>query len=437
MASLTLFRGLMGLENTSIKDARYNPVQGVLVISVEPFSRQRSRCGICRKTCPRYDAGQGVRQWRSLDHGVAMTFLQGPAPRVRCPAHGVRVAHVPWAAHGAGHTHSFDAQVAWLAIRLSKSAASELMRINWSTVGKIVKRVYSSAQAAALKAGHGDGLDGLVRIGIDEVSYKRGHKYLTVVVDHDTGRLVWAREGHDRATLAAFFALLGEQRCTQIAHVSADGARYIELEVTARCPAAVIGIDPFHVVKWANDALAKVRIEQWNAFRALKKHDPPKAVGGARKLQWLEGHDTAKAIRGSRYALWKNPENLTEKQQIKLEWIEANNPYLYRAYELKEALRSIFTMPLARAKVALEVWLAWAQRCRIAQFVELGRTIRRHQERILLSIEHGLSNGRVESVNNKIRVLTRIAYGFHDPHALIALAMLALGAHRPALPGRN
>ncbi len=437
MAIIRLIRATAGLEQTAIENVRLDPKDpSILVIDVRPMARQRGRCGRCGRVSAGYDLGGGRRRWRTLDHGVAMAYLEAAAPRVRCVEHGVTVAHVPWAAHGAGSTHVLDEEIAWMAVRMPKTTVSTLMRVAWRTVGAMVNRVYEAAEALAATQGE-DGLDALSRIGIDEVSYKRGHKYLTVVVDHDTGRLVFAGQGHSRATLAVFFEALGTERCAQITHVSADGAPYIEREVTARCPHALIGIDPFHVVKWANDALAKVRIGAWNQARARKRFDPPKAVGGARQHQWLPGHDTAKALRGSRYALSKNPENLTENQQIKLAWIEVVAPGVFRAHQLKETLRLIFQMPPKLAVVALERWLAWAQRCRIPAFVDLARKIRRHRERILHSITHGLSNGRVESVNNKIRVMTRIAFGFHDPQALIALAMLALGRHQTTLPGRT
>jgi transposase len=368
-----------------------------------------------------------------LDHGTALTYLEADAPRVRCPDHGVVVAHVPWAAHGAGHTHTFDQQVAWLATRTSKAAATELMRIAWRTVGSIISRVWDAAEAAA----GSDGLDGLRRIGIDEISYRRNMKYLTVVVDHDTGNLVWAGEGRSRATLAKFFDRLGPDRCAQITHVSADGARYIEEEVTARCEHAVLGIDPFHVVKWTNDALAQVRIDAWKQARALAKYDPPALAGWARRKQWLPGRDLARGLKGARFALAKNPENLTDRQQAKLKWIATADPRLYRAYLLKEALRLIFQMPPGQAARELDRWLAWARRCRIDAFVDLARKIATHRDRILISIEHSLSNGLIEGINTKIRLLTRLAFGFHNANALIALAMLSLGRHRPALPDRN
>lgn len=434
MAVISLWRGVLGLEHTGIENVRMDG--DVLVVDVRPLARHRGRCGRCRRPASRYDAGAGRRRWRSLDHGTTITFLEADAPRVRCPRHGVVVAHVPWAAHGAGHTHTFDAQVAWLATRTSKSAATELMRIAWRTVGAIITRVQARAEAAALAAGRGDGLDGLSRIGIDEISYRRNRKFLTVVVDHDTGVLVWAGQGRSRATLAGFFDALGPDRAAEITHVSADGARYIESEVAARCPEAVLGVDPFHVVKWANDALARVRVDAWQQARRLAKHDPPALAGWARRGQWLPGRDLARGLRNSRFALAKNPEDLTDRQRAKLEWIAIADPRLHRAYLLKEALRLIFQMPPAQAATELDTWLTWARRCRIGAFVDLARKVATYRDRILATIEHQLSNGLVESVNTKIRLLTRVAFGFHHAHALIALAMLSLGRHRPALPGR-
>ncbi|RYP79692.1 ISL3 family transposase, partial [Nocardioides guangzhouensis] len=139
----------------------------------------------------------------------------------------------------------------------------------------------------------------------------------------------------------------------------------------------------------------------------------------------------------ARWALWKNPENLTPRHAAKLDWIAKNDPRLHRAYLLKEGLRLVFQLPTEEAPQALETWIGWARRCRITPFIELQRRIVKHKASILAAIEHGLSNGRIESVNTKIRLITRIAFGFRSPQALIALAMLNLGGHRPALPGRQ
>ena len=127
-----------------------------------------------------------------MDLGTTKVFLEADAPRVRCRTHGVTVAAVPWARHGAGHTRDFDDLAAWLAVRTSKSAVMELLRVAWRTVGSIVTRVNADIDATV------DRLDGLRRIGIDEISYKRGHRYLIVVVDHDTRPARVGRTGPQR-----------------------------------------------------------------------------------------------------------------------------------------------------------------------------------------------------------------------------------------------
>lgn len=191
--------------------------------------------------------------------------------------------------------------------------------------------------------------------------------------------------------------------------------------------------DPFHVVSWANEALDEVRRAAWNTAR---KAGQTRSHGWARGRRVTVATGDAKALRRSRYALWKNPENLTERQQVKLAWIAKTDRRLYRGYLLKEALRTIFKLPVDEATDALDRWVSWARRCRIESFVLLQQRITRQRPQILASIEHGLSNGLVESVNTKIRLLTRIAYGFATAEPLIALAMLSLGGHPPALPGR-
>ena len=423
MRNATLWRALLGVEKTVIESIEFDEDAGELIACVRPRRPGRGRCGECGRRASWYDRGEGRRRWRSLDLGTIPVWLEADAPRVNCPEHGPTVRAVPWARHGAGHTRAFDEQVAWLATQCSKTAVVELMRIAWRTVGAIITRVWADVEAVH------DRFAGLRRLGIDEISYKRGHRYLTVVVDHDSGRLVWAAPGRDKATLEAFFDALeasGEGRCAAITHVSADGADWISDVVADRCVNAVRCADPFHIVRWATDALDEVRRQAWNEARGAVHQ---------RRAGRATGH--AKALKHARYALWKNPENLTTRQQAKLAWVAKADPRLHRAYLLKEGLRLVFQLGYQDAIDALEAWIGWARRCRIPAFVALQTRIVKHKASILAAIEHGLSNGRIESVNTKIRLITRVAFGFRSPEALIALAMLNLGGHKPALPGRS
>jgi len=410
----TVWAGMFGVEKSTVIDrVEFEDESESIVVSVRPGSGAKQRCGLCQRRCPRYDHGEGRRRWRGPDLGLLRSFLEADAPRVSCPEHGVVVASVPWARHGARHTKVFEDTVAWMATRTSKSTLEVLLRIAWRTVGAIVTRVVAEGVAAR------DPLQGLRRIGIDEISYKKGHRYITIVVDHDTGRLVWAAPGRDRKTLDAFFTALGETRCAAVTHVSADAAQWIADEVAAHCPNAVRCADPFHIVAWAGDALDQVRRDTWNAARQ----------GG------MSMH--ARDLKGARYALWKNPENLTDRQQAKLAWVAKVNHQLYRAYLLKEQLREVFRLKGSEGKQLLDSWLSWARRCRIPAFVHLAQRLAKHREAIDATLDHRLSNGLVESTNTKIRLLTRMAFGFKSPEAMIALAMLNLGGHCPPLPGRE
>ena len=432
MRETRVWRALLGLENTVVEGVEFDDDAGVIVVHARPTASRRDRCGTCRRRSPRFDHGDGRRRWRALDLGSVQAFVEADAPRVTCRRHGVTVASVPWARHDAGHTRDFDDTVAWLATVTSKTAVTRLMRVAWRTVGSIVARVWADTGGAV------DRLEGLARIGIDEISYRRGQRYLTVVVDHDSGRLVWAAPGNSAATLRSFFDALGETRSAAITHVSADGADWIAVVVAERIPQAVVCADAFHVVQWATAALDQVRIEAWRTARAAARSEPrPRRGPRTANSPKRPASDLANGIKRSRYALWKNPEDLTERQHAKLAWIATTDPRLHRAYLLKEGLRTIFQLPYDDAVEALDIWLGWARRSRIPAFTKLARSVKKARETILNAIAHRLSNALIESVNFKIRLITRIAFGFKNVDALIALAMLSLGGHRPALPGRN
>jgi transposase len=404
---------ILGVKRTVLEGLDVDEATGSLLARVRPVHFEQKRCGQCRRRCPSYDHGEGRRRWRGLDLGTVQVYLEAASPRVRCPIHGVVVAAVPWARHGARFTRDFEDTTAWLAASAAASVVSELMRISWRSVGRLVERVVDEATSRT------NPLEGLRRIGIDEVSYRKGHKYLTVVVNHDTGRLVWAATGRDEKTLRTFFDRLGEAGCRSIEQVSADAASWIAKVVRDRCPSARLCLDPFHVVAWATDALDTVRRNVWNTARRAGQHA------------------LARDLKGARFALWKNPNDLTPRQQSRLAQIEKTNRPLYRAYLLKEQLREVFQLKGEPGIELLGKWLAWASRSKLPAFVKVARTIRAHRAAIEDTLRLGLSNARVEATNTTIRLITRRAYGFHSPDALIALAMLRLGGLRPALPGRS
>ncbi len=410
MRGIRVWARLLGLARAVVEDVFLD--QEAVVVCVRPRAREQGRCPVCRRRCPGYDWGDGRRRWRAMDVGTTFAYVEAEAPRVECRRHGVIVAAVPWARHDSAFTTAFEDQCAWLAINTSARAVAALMRTTWRAVGTICRRVSDEARARR------DLLADLRRLGFDEISVRKGQSYLTVVVDHHTGRLVWAAPGRDRRTVEKFLDLLGDERCARVELVSCDMAEWITRPIAERCPNATVCLDPFHVIKLATDALDEIRREVWNEARKA----------GETAL--------AKDLKGARFALWKNPENLTPRQKLKLAHIQQINQRLYRAYLLKEQLRQIYRVDTDEAIAILNAWLKWARRCRLQPFVKLARTIRDQCAGIEAAFRNGLSNARVEQINTQIRLITRRGFGYHSQQAVIALAMLSLGGLCPPLPGR-
>lgn len=400
----------LGVHGAVLEDVQ-DTAEGV-VLRVRVGWRDRWRCPLCHRRCPRYDRGRS-RRWRAPDLGLRRCWLKAEIPRIRCPEHGCRVAAVPWARPGSRFTRYFEDTVVWLAARMDRTAVTRRMRITWRSVTRIIERVIEELRELD------DLLEGLEEIGIDEISYRKGHKYLTVVVDHQRDRLVYAAEGRTREAVEGFFKRLGPERCRKLRVVTMDGALWIQEIAREYAPFALICLDPFHVVQWATEALDEVRRAVWNRLR--RSPDPAQ-----RRL--------AKSLKNSRFVLWKASDRHTPRDRVKLSEIRRHNRGLWRAWLLKEQLREILRAKSAEAVNALKQWLAWAQRSRLKPFVELGRRIRRHLADLLAALLLRKSNARIESANTRLRLLHRIAFGFHRPESMIAMAYLKVGRLCPDLP---
>lgn len=380
-----------------------------LEVWVRSKARRLGRCGRCGQRASFYDQGGGERRWRHIDAGFATCELIAGAPRVECPEHGPTVAAVPWARHDSAFTRAFEDLVVHDAIVGNKQAAADRYHVSWRAVNNMCVRVAKEA------LGRVDLLDGLVAIAIDEVKYKKGHKYLTVVCDHFTGKVIWAAKGRSKETVGEFFNALGE-RATDVQFVTADGAEWIRLVVADRAPDAIVCIDTFHVIGWATTALDEVRREEWNRLRAS---------GGAK---------AAKALKGLRWLLLRNWENLSGNQKGVIRGLDRANRRMFRAWQLKEELRDILKLPLLAARRALDDWLAYASRSKLAPFVKLARSLRHYRTSIEATIEWRLTNGIAESNNASIGRIRTNARGFHDPEAFITMIMLDRAGIAPQLP---
>lgn len=275
MHNKSMMKKLLRLEETVIESISFEmgKTDEVLVVNARPKSRETNRCPKCNRRCPGYDSVEKLRRWRGLDLGVYKVYIESLAPRVKCKNHGILVAKVPWARHGSKHTRDFEETVTWFTLRATMQDVSEYFRIKWDTVDSMVRRVQQEIEHNSPSP-----FDNLEEIGIDETSYKKGHKYMTVIINHKTGDLIWAKKGHGKAILSAFFEELTEEQRANIKYVTADGARWIASCVEKYCPKAKRCIDPFHVVSWANESLDEVRKQ---TAREAKKQLVKKAAESA------------------------------------------------------------------------------------------------------------------------------------------------------------
>jgi transposase len=410
----TLLNRLLDLPGVTVAGVSFPADRpGVLVVEVA-LRRGRLQCPHCGfLTRFRHDTRPVWSSWRHLDFGRFRVEVRAGLRRLACPVHGVVVEAVPLARHRSGFTRDFEDVVAYVATKMDKTTIVRLLRIDWDTVGRICDRVVA------------DGLDqqrleGLVHLGVDEISWKKHHKYLTLVTNHTTGKIVWGKAGRDTATLDAFFDELGTDRSSRIEAVSMDMGPAFNKSVRAEghAPQATICIDPFHAVKLVGEALDVERRKAWNE---LRRSGNPEA---------------AKKFKGARWALLKRPDNLTDEQAATLRKLKRRGGDVWRAYTLKEAFRAIFAGDLDSAQVTelIDRWISRASRSRLPAFVKAARTIRKFRDGLLAAIRLNINNGRAEGLNNVVRLIIRRARGFHSPEAALALVMLSCGPITLQLP---
>jgi len=411
MRVTTAFKRLMDLPGVTVSDVDFQPAKVVVTVMLRGRKLFCPECGFTTKA--RYDTRPVFSTWRHLDLGRWRLEVRAPLRRIDCPRHGARIEGVPFARAGSRFTRDFEDLVGWLATTMDKTALCRLVRIDWDTTGRIIERVMETGLDP-------NRLDNLFVCGADEVSWRKGHSYLTLVSNNDTGKFVWGKEGKDTATLDCFFDELGEERSAAIEAMSMDMGP--SFEKSARKPGhatkAVICFDPFHVVQAGTKALEKVRRQVWQDLRKL----PDK--------------DAARRFKGARWALLKNPGDLNDDQSATLRKLKRRGGDLWRAYALKEALRAIFAGDLTEDEVGmlLDRFCSRAQRSRLKPFVTLAKTIRKRREGILAAVRLGVNNARHEGLNRRVRLIINRAYGFHSANAALALIMVTLGPIEHVLP---
>lgn len=407
MRATTLVRKLIGIERLWVTEVEIEG--GALVARVRP-NWLEPRCSRCGKRPPRQRKGGAKtaspgRKWRHLDLAGVRLFLAYDVRWVYCPTCGRTVEQVPWASDPTARcTDAFDEHVAYLAQRSDKTSVTKLMRISWESVGRCVQRVVARLRPER-------SLAGLTAIGVDELSYRKQHHYVTLVTDQLERRIVWGKEGRSAQTLTDFFDELGEEGRRNLRLISMDmsGGYKKAVRDNVELSHVVIVFDRFHVQQLASKAVDEVRREEWNAQR--REHGKYSAE--------------AKALKGLRWTLLRDGLTLDEAQEARLAELQRDNRRLYRAYLLKEQLSGILDRRQPNVvRELLQKWCGWASRSRLPAFVRTGRTIRNHMDGIVAYVRHRITNGLVEGLNTKARLITRKAYGFHSAEAVLDMIEL-------------
>ena len=315
MRATTAFNKMLAIPGADVAGVQFSPA-GIVVVLRRRGRRLRCPCGWSTRAV--YD--RTTRRWRHLDLGAARLLLQAEIRRLSCRACGrVRTETVPWARPAARFTRDFEDVVAYLAQRTDKTTITRLLRCSWEAVAAIVTRVVADHLDDAR-------LDGLYRIGIDDVSYRKGHRYLTVVADHDRqGAVVWAAEGKSSATLEGFFDTLGAERTAQLVAASMDLHGAYAKVTRARAPHARVCADPFHIIKLANAAVDEVRRAAWNSTRRAAGVTRPGPLARVRQ------DPAAQLVKYTRWALLKDPANWTDSQHQTITQLRRARHVLFRA----------------------------------------------------------------------------------------------------------
>jgi len=395
----TLLRVILAIQQLVVRGFQFVP-DGLLV-EVAP-TWKIPRCGDCGSQA-RSVHDRRERFWRHLDLAGMTVRLRYTMRRVHCEeCGGVKTERVPWAAPGSNFTFAFEERVAYLAQQSSTTAVSKLMRVMWRTVGGIVNRVVPRHLDAER-----DRLDGLRHIGIDELSYRRHHEYITVVIDHERGVVVWASRGKNAETLKAFFKELGPERRAKIESVTIDMSKAYISAVTDMVPHARLVFDRFHVQRLVQNALDETRRDE-------VREAPTK--------------ERRKALKGTRWPLLMNSWKLSAENIETLDELENSNRPIFRGYLLKESFAAILTRrQINVARAFLEQWITEAKESGLRHFEKAARTIETYIDGILEYVRTRFSNGRTEGLNGKIRTITRRAFGFHSARALISMIFLCCG----------
>jgi transposase len=343
------------------------------------------------------------KTWRHLDFFQHQAFLTARTPRITCTKCGVRLVHVPWARPGSGFTLLFEGFAMALAMHMPIAVAAGFLEITDQRLWRVVFH-YVGAAVARMD------LAGVKRVAIDETAAKRGHDYITLVVDMDGRRVVFVADGRSADTVRQFADHLEDHGgdASHIKQACIDMSPAFISGVTQNLTEAEITFDRFHVMKLIGDAVDDVR-------RAEVKARPE--------------------LRGTRYVWTKNEPNLTAKQSTVLDTLASTNLKTARAWRMRLAFQDIYAQPTRGwGELFFDTWIGWARRSRLEPMKAVARTMQKHREGILAWFESRISNGLIEGINSVVQAAKTKAHGYRNRETLKAVTYLVAGRLDLRLP---
>ncbi len=384
---------------------RFEGGRTIFRIGQDPTTLECARCG-CRRIMKK---GTVFRMFKGVPIGSRPTVIEFPIQRALCSVCGVvRQVKIEFAEEDRRYTRQFERYVLELSAHMTIKDVAGHLGLSWNTVKDIQKR-YLRRRFSRPKLGH------LKLIAIDEITVGHGHRYLTVVLDLESGAVVFVGDGKDAQALEPFWRRLKASRA-KIEAVAMDMSNAYISAVTSHLPESTIVFDHFHVIKLFNEKLTELRRDLYREATDLLEK---------------------RVLKGTRWLLLKNPENLKEErnERQRLEEALSLNKPLATAYYMKEDLRLLWNKPeKAAAQAHLDDWISRAEVSGIRMLKDFANTLKTHRAGILAYYDHRISTGPLEGTNNKIKTLQRQAYGFRDRNFFI-LKIYALHTTRYELVG--
>ena len=386
----------------TVSRSDFDPEARRLDIEIDFAPGSRFACPTCGVAdCAAYDTERMT--WRHLNFFQHQAYLNARAPRVRCDKCGVKTVSVPWARPDSGFTLLFEALVMTMVSAMPVKAVARIVGEHDTRLWRVVHHYVDQARART-------DASGVTRLAIDETAARRGHDYVTLFVDIDQARVVFATEGKDADTIAAFADDLAAHGGDPdaISEVCIDMSPAFIKGIAENLPNAAITFDKFHAVKIVNDAVEQVR-------RAEQK--------------------TQSLLRGTRYIWLRNPQTLSDRQRATLGGLPTRHLKTARAYQIRLAFQELYDQPSVPAGASyLKKWYFWATHSRIEPVIDAARTVKRHWDGILRWFDSKIANGLIEGINSLVQAAKAKARGYRSTRNLKAIIYLLAGKLDLRLP---